>query len=108
MRALFEERTRGTVVSPRKRSDDRTELEKIRAFYNDGAYRHYAPKIMFDVVISEAKAAHDTGASVSQLFSQWNERYKLKNDLHPIAKVLSAAGFKTAISEWHDWNTRLR
>lgn len=108
LRALFEEKARGAAVQPRKRSDDRTDLQKIRAFYNDGAYRHYAPKIMFDVVISEAKAAQDVGTSVGQLFSQWNERYKLNNDLHPIAKVLSAAGFKTAIGEWHDWNAGLR
>lgn len=51
LRALFEERARGTAALPRTRSDARTELQMIRAFYNDGAYRHYAPKIMFDVVI---------------------------------------------------------
>lgn len=108
LRALFEARERGAAVPPRTRSDDRTDLQKIRAFYNDGAYRHYAPRIMFDVVISEAKAAQDAGMAVGQLFSQWNERYKLHNDLHPIAKVLSAAGFKTVIGEWHEWNAGLR
>lgn len=91
-----------------KHQDGRGQLEKVRAFYNDGAYRHYAPKIMFDVVINEAKTAVDEGRSVGQLFVLWNERYKLRNDLHPIAQVLSAAGFKTAMSEWHNWNAALR
>lgn len=107
LRALFEEKAREASVPPSTRSDDRTDLQKIRAFYSDGAYRHYAPRIMFDVVISEAKAAQDAGTAVGQLFSQWNERYKLRNDLHPIAKVLSAAGFKTAIGEWREWNAGL-
>ena len=107
LRALFQERARGAIVQPRARSNSLTEIQKIRAFYNDGAYRHYAPRIIFDVVISEAKAG-DAGTSVGQLFSQWNERYKLHYDLHPIAKVLNAAGFKTAMSDWHDWNAGSR
>lgn len=110
LRAAFLEKAAqaATTTNVGKRQDARSELEKVRAFYNDGAYRHYAPRIMFDVVIEEAKKAQDDGRSVGQLFGQWNERYKLHNDLHPIARVLSAAGFKTAMSEWHNWNAGLR
>lgn len=108
LRALFKERARETAVQPAKQSDERSELQKIRSFYSDGAYRHYAPKIMFDDVINEANAAQVAGLSIGQLFGQWNDRYKLRNDLHPIAQILSAAGFKTAISEWHDWNEKLK
>lgn len=106
--AFLEKAATADTANTGRRKDGRSQLEKIRAFYNDGAYRHYAPRIIFDDVIKEAKLAQDEGKNVGQLFGKWNERFKLLNDLHPIAQVLSAAGFKTAMSDWHEWNAELR
>lgn len=82
-------------------------VERIRAFYNDGAYRHYAPRIIFDDVLKEAEAIKN-GDSYGKWFEIWSVRYNLNNQVSPIVQLLKAAGFTDAINQWHSWNEYIK
>ena len=79
----------------------------VRDFYNDGAYRPHAPRIVFDDVLREA-AAINRGDTFRKWFQIWSDRYTLKYDLLPIAQYLQAAGFDRAMEHCYSWNTSLQ
>lgn len=103
--------TRGFRKKPKvsivQRSVDSNAIKKIRDFYIDGAFRHFAPKIIFDDVLKEAEAIKK-GETYTKWFEIWSDRYQLNYDLHPIAQLLSAAGFVDAREQLAAWNARLQ
>lgn len=78
-------------------------VERIRDFYHDGAFRHYAPRIIFDDVLKDAEAIKN-GDTYEKWFEIWSDRYKLDYQVSPIVQLLNAAGFTEAIKHWHSWN----
>jgi hypothetical protein len=63
-----------------------------RSLYNDGAYRHYAPRIDYDRVMAEARSARAKQESLAAMMTQWSREYALGDDLKPIINVLREAG----------------
>lgn len=99
----------GTVLCRRKKPkgdepNANSALKAVRDFYNDGAFRHNAPRIIFDDVLREAQAIK-RGEPFAKWFEIWSDRYNLQYDLHPIVRFLNAAGFVGAIDHWHSWNS---
>lgn len=90
-----------------QRPADSNAVKQIRDFYLDGAFRHFAPKIIFDDVLWEAEAIKK-GESYMKWFEIWSDRYQLHYDLHPIMQLLSAAGFVDAKEQLAAWNARLQ
>lgn len=74
-------------------------IKGVRDFYLDGAFRPYAPRINFDDVLIEAKSIKQDG--FEKWFLIWSDRYKLNGELHPIARLLDAAGYRDALTHWH-------
>lgn len=101
----------GSTMAPTKKpviqqidpNDRFSAIQKIRALYEDGAYRHYAPQIMFDDVLREAEELQQHGESYFNLFEVWSDRYHLNCDLTPIFRLLKAAGYAEACNQWPDW-----
>lgn len=66
-----------------------------RNLYEDGAFRHYAPRIDYDRVMAEARSARARQESLDALLAQWSKQYALGDDLKPITNVLREAGLVT-------------
>lgn len=67
-------------------------VRQVRAFYQDGAYRHYAPRIDYDQVLSHAQRARAEGRDLREELARWQSSYSLYDDLKPVLAVLVAAG----------------
>jgi hypothetical protein len=63
-----------------------------RNLYEDGAFRHYAPRIDYDRVMAEARSARARQESPAALLAKWNKQYALGDDLRPIINFLREAG----------------
>ena len=105
----------GTVTGPTRRRDGSSlpsrsttnTVRRIRDDHADGAYRNDAPRIIFDDVLKEAEATN-SGEGFPKWFRIWNDRYALKHQLQPIAEVLTAAGFVTAMDEWYKYDAYVK
>jgi hypothetical protein len=78
-------------------------VQKVMDEYSGGYYRAYGQRVDFEQILVDAVAI-SKGESYSKWFEIWSNRYGLAYDVHPIARLLSAAGFTDAINQWHDWN----
>lgn len=66
-----------------------------RGLYEDGAFRHYAPRIDYDRVMAEALSARSRQESLDALLAYWSKQYALGDELKPIINVLREAGLVT-------------
>lgn len=80
--------TRGPVPNDRS-----AKIRQLRRLYDDGAYRHYAPRINYDHLLREARLAREDGRDLRSLLEAWRTAYNLEDDLKPITSVLVVAGF---------------
>lgn len=79
-------------------TDRGAKIRQVRRLYNDGAYRHYAPRINYDEVLLEARRARAQGRDLRQLLETWRTAFNLGDDLKPITSVLLVAGLVRAVA----------
>ncbi len=86
--------TRWTTGEPPADRLKRAEAMR-RGLYEDGAFRHYAPRIDYDRVMAEALSARSRLESPDALLAYWSKQYALGDELKPIINVLREAGLVT-------------
>lgn len=79
-------------------TDRGAKIRQVRRLYNDGAFRHYAPRINYDDVLLEARRARAQGRDLRVLLETWRGAFNLGDDLKPITSVLLVAGLVRPIA----------